>query len=203
MSRNVLNEESPHTYLDDLESFFYVLCWILVTFKGPGKTRKVTPQLIALWDDIGAPEYKHGHFMLDFKFLVDPWFGACFRDLATSLFRFFKRRRKYIGKPLSSLHPTRDYDDYISHVRKCITDMEIEDRGAEHHSPPLAPGLEGSHVPDEQARRKRRQDDADVAAPPPAKRRLRTLSRPMTPPLPRPRRSNANYGEEFVSPYCG
>ncbi|KAF6760792.1 kinase-like domain-containing protein [Ephemerocybe angulata] len=44
----------PHDYLDDLESFLYVLCHILLGFKKPGEPSKPTPDLIAGWDDPDA-----------------------------------------------------------------------------------------------------------------------------------------------------
>ena len=34
------HESTPHSYMDDLESFFYILCWICCGYDGPGKRSK-------------------------------------------------------------------------------------------------------------------------------------------------------------------
>ncbi|KAF8637550.1 hypothetical protein AX16_010784 [Volvariella volvacea WC 439] len=43
-----------HCHLDDLESFYYVLAWICLTFDGPGKKKAAEGQLPSLreWDDL-------------------------------------------------------------------------------------------------------------------------------------------------------
>ncbi|KAF4609494.1 hypothetical protein D9613_012347 [Agrocybe pediades] len=39
----------PHDYLDDLESFLYVLCWIAQRFENPGNLRKDPPPYFEKW----------------------------------------------------------------------------------------------------------------------------------------------------------
>ncbi|CAA7264865.1 unnamed protein product [Cyclocybe aegerita] len=56
-SANVLNsytepsECRPHSHLDDLESFFYTLCWICFSYSGVGKKIPGTPRTLLYWDD--------------------------------------------------------------------------------------------------------------------------------------------------------
>ncbi|KAH6880980.1 hypothetical protein BKA70DRAFT_1575554 [Coprinopsis sp. MPI-PUGE-AT-0042] len=55
-------EPLRQTYLDDLESFFYVFCYILMTFTGRRQQKEEMPWLIFKWDDPDAREsrtYKH------------------------------------------------------------------------------------------------------------------------------------------------
>ncbi len=42
------NKFTPHSYMDDLESFFYVLCWVCCGYSAPGRGSKIfrLPSLI-------------------------------------------------------------------------------------------------------------------------------------------------------------
>ena len=126
MSRNALDPVGPHTYLDDLESFYFVWCWILVAFEGPCKHKAETPKPIALWDHPAASTIKYGQFVGEFQLPIASWFGSSLHRLAVHLHQFFEFRFDLIGKPLSALHPTKDYDEFLAHIRQSITDLEEE-----------------------------------------------------------------------------
>ncbi|KAF8520515.1 hypothetical protein JB92DRAFT_3094664 [Gautieria morchelliformis] len=116
MSRNALDGKRPHTYIDDLEAFYFVLCWILMVYSGPHKVKAV-PKQAAWWDLPDAFVMKEGHFGIrEFRLPVDRWFGPCFKTLASRLFDFF-RVRGPIGRLI--VHPDdpkRDYDKYLGHT---------------------------------------------------------------------------------------
>ncbi|TFK66136.1 hypothetical protein BDN72DRAFT_880467 [Pluteus cervinus] len=40
----------PHDYLDDMESLFYVLCWICYQFESPGVRSEDTPDILLEWE---------------------------------------------------------------------------------------------------------------------------------------------------------
>jgi hypothetical protein len=130
MSRNVLRGKGPHTYFDDLESFYYVLAWLLASFHGPGAvsgtSKNPVPGYVEAWDGPSPFFLKHGQFAPLFELPVDPWFGTSLRHLALQLHLFFVRRSDLIGKPLSSLDPAKDYDEFLGHIRECIAELEKE-----------------------------------------------------------------------------
>ena len=190
-------EQGPHTYLDDLESFFYVLCWILASFEGPGNRVAEVPQLVALWDDPASHILKLGLFSGEFILPVSPWFGLSFRNLAAHLHHFFDVREDLVGKPFSSLDPAKDYDEYISHIRQSIVDLErevLEGEGvctALHENRATIP-----HVHGMKSRKRGRGslgDDEESDLPSARNQRPRSKHATVPPCCARPRRSTANY----------
>ncbi|KIJ57174.1 hypothetical protein M422DRAFT_40685 [Sphaerobolus stellatus SS14] len=110
MSRNVLLR-GTHTYLDDLESFYYVLRWILGVQTSAGL----------------AQTSKGGQFALgSHTLLIETWFGQSLGNLADRLRIFFCERLNIIGQDLFKLNPETDYTAYISEIEKCISEMETE-----------------------------------------------------------------------------
>jgi hypothetical protein len=125
MSVNVLRNIGPHTYLDDLESFFYVLCWIVTAFYGPGEMMVDTPPELSSWDQDIAASCKSGMLLFDrHDLLLQKWFGWPIHSLISHLFVFLKDRCLTRGKLLSALNPAADYDEYISHIRACVVELE-------------------------------------------------------------------------------
>jgi len=197
MSRNVLRETGPHTYLDDLESFFFVLCWILVAYQRPGIIRVEMPDTISLWDDPGSYLYKIGLLASEFKLPVSPWFGQSLRALLVRLHGFFNKREALLGRPPSDPDPVRDYDEFLSHIEQSITDLEQESVGAlmpDTHAPipdgaEVLVSLKRSYEPFNHG-----DEDEDLSLTP--SRRQPPPARPVKsqPLRKRPRRSTANYG---------
>ncbi|KAF8480545.1 hypothetical protein JB92DRAFT_3041434 [Gautieria morchelliformis] len=126
MSCNVLEGKAPHIYRDDLESFYYVLCWILMTYTGPQKVRAKLPVEVEWWSDLRSSHYKRDHFVGRLKVPVDPWFGPWLRALLTNLFVFFQIRGTGLGGPAVPADAQGDYVEYIGHIDQCIHDMEDE-----------------------------------------------------------------------------
>jgi serine/threonine protein kinase len=128
MSRNLLQNglESSHSYLDDLESFYYVLCWLICEYDGPGDVRtsrvtKTLPQLRNLDSKDGAT--KSEHIRNDFDLPIQPWFGQIFQEMAMQLHGFFHRR---INPDRPTLDPENDYQEFIGHFMHAIVKLGPE-----------------------------------------------------------------------------
>ncbi|KAJ3504711.1 hypothetical protein NLJ89_g7794 [Agrocybe chaxingu] len=87
----------PHSHLDDLESFFHVLCWICFKYVRPGQKLPNIPQILSFWDH----EDHRIAYMAKKTFFSDPltdrktgvvsdFFGAPFRKLLENLHAFFR-----------------------------------------------------------------------------------------------------------------
>ncbi|KAF8576675.1 hypothetical protein K439DRAFT_1397152 [Ramaria rubella] len=130
MSHNLLQswQQQRHSYLDDLESFYYVLCWMVCIYDGPGDQHgshiEETPPVLAAWDarDEGAAKRQHMHE--EFSLPVQPYFGDAVREMTMRLHDFFKYRTRGDGP---SLDVNRDYDEFIGYVKTAIQHVEPED----------------------------------------------------------------------------
>jgi hypothetical protein len=81
MSYNVLAGRQ-HTYVDDLESFYYVLLEACLDFKGPRSRTSEVPLPLLTWHDEGAAKSKEGNFIgSNFRHEIKPWWGESFRVL--------------------------------------------------------------------------------------------------------------------------
>ena len=89
------NKARPRSYMDDLESFFYVLCWICFGYDGPGKRIGHFKSTFSKWVDRRPDEgrmikiYLFYFFRDHTDFIVTDYFGDIFLDLVDSLHRFF------------------------------------------------------------------------------------------------------------------
>jgi len=83
-----------HDHLDDLESFFYVLCWVTIGYAGPNKPLKGTsrPSVLEEWDQNNArAAAAHEKAMaLHLSEKVTPYFGPTFQNLLFALHRFLR-----------------------------------------------------------------------------------------------------------------
>lgn len=86
----------PHDPGDDLESFFYVLCWICCGYSGPGHQLEATPKRFFAWESEDAQralDSKIVFFSKEFKkysLPVAPYFGKVFHDLIVDLHTYFR-----------------------------------------------------------------------------------------------------------------
>jgi hypothetical protein len=86
MSGSIENPPA-HDYLDDLESFYYVLCWICFGHDAPGKRITPQPDVITDWEDpssscIRAARLKEGFLFSKRLFpKVPPYFGPVIQTL--------------------------------------------------------------------------------------------------------------------------
>ena len=83
--------------MDDLESFFYVLCWICFGYDGPGKRIRHFRSTFSKWEDQRPEEGRMDKICLFFDifqnqtdFVVTDYFGDIFIDLVDSLHSFFR-----------------------------------------------------------------------------------------------------------------
>src|SRR5882724_9491396 len=120
MSRNILKERAAHTYFDDLESFYYVFCWLIASFDAAGIPKAELPTELTWWDGEQrfAGAMKGGHIADKFDLPVSPWFGQAIPALANRLHAFFRFRRK------PDRDHVEDYDDFLSCIRQGIADLE-------------------------------------------------------------------------------
>ncbi|KIM49675.1 hypothetical protein M413DRAFT_113979 [Hebeloma cylindrosporum] len=96
-----------YDHLDDLESFFYVLCWIC--FGHSGSREKVYPWPITLqnWESAApqtAAHLKASVFSMNLHWagICTPFFGDIFQDLLKDLQRFFLQ---HVNRKLDSVPP--------------------------------------------------------------------------------------------------
>ena len=139
MSRNVLKERAAHTYFDDLESFYYVFCWLIASFDTAGMPKAELPKELTWWDGerLFAGAMKGGHIGDDFDLPVSPWFGKAIPVLANRLHGFFRLRWNPTHDPVG------DYNDFISRIQKGITDLESEGPDVTNEAVLPAPGTKG------------------------------------------------------------
>ncbi|KIJ37513.1 hypothetical protein M422DRAFT_33638 [Sphaerobolus stellatus SS14] len=141
MSLNLLSKDSApkqQTYINDLESFYYVLCWIMWVYVEPGKKTSVTPYPASAWDeDMMVYTAKWAH-LKRLTFEADPfqpYFGASLPAMAERL-RILLRRfiilRASKGSEDSPLppEPEQDYSEFLAEIKKGISELELEE--AEH-----------------------------------------------------------------------
>ncbi|KAF8889425.1 hypothetical protein CPB84DRAFT_1785548 [Gymnopilus junonius] len=86
--KNKKSKSAPHSYLDDLESFYYVLCWICFGYSAPGERLDPFPEVLRDWagkDPFTCAAIKGLMFLgpnePDFEELVTDYFGLIFRNL--------------------------------------------------------------------------------------------------------------------------
>jgi len=191
MSRNILEERDSHTYFDDLESFYYVFCWVIGSFDAPGMPKAKFPDELTWWDreQLFAAAMKRGHIGDKFVIPVSPWFGQAIPALANRLHDFFRFRRKPTHNPVG------DYDDFLSRIRKGIADLESEGPDATNEAVLPAVGAKDAVL----SKRKRSSSiddeshtDSSRARARPIPAWLRIKDRPS---VARPRRAHANYGD--------
>ncbi|KAL1742499.1 hypothetical protein HDZ31DRAFT_65919 [Schizophyllum fasciatum] len=86
-----------HDYMDDLESFYWCMCWICFSFEGPGQP--TTNAILNQWqqdDPVAAAAFKFSHLMGVWQpSLVKPYFRKDFNTLLQSLHTLFQETNKY------------------------------------------------------------------------------------------------------------
>ena len=137
----------PHDYMDDLESFFYVLCWIVCGYSGPGNKLTVFPRYLLGWESADpqlAIVYKlsatsRDHFKETYS--ATPYFGPIFGTLMRQLSAFFSaadvKNRDFGDEPSPSLvelqfTSSKDYEIVLGYVNEAIEALELEPPETEH-----------------------------------------------------------------------
>lgn len=193
MSRNVLEGKNTHDYLDDLESFYFVLMSIIVLFNGPNSPKREPPDDIRRFAGERALAQKTSHFLQTrFSLEITDWFGAPFRNLASRLQSLFGTRLRnarlaeFDGENAPPVEPMKDSDEFLACVRQAIADVEHEDNLADTLAGIPLPA-KSSGIPENVPRAS---DDEDPSRP---KKRARLGIR-RSAASSRPKRKTANYG---------
>ena len=144
----------PHDHLDDLESFFYLFCWICLAFDGPDQLSPRRCSDLIRWehpDPIFAGGIKTT-MMLHFRQKVTSYFGPVFQKLLLALRGFLwphiylkiKQRddrtipRKHL---LDLAEPAKaDYAAMLGLIDQAIVDLDLEILNPQPITPtPVAP----------------------------------------------------------------
>jgi hypothetical protein len=129
MSYHVLSSEASHahSFFDDLESFYYVFCWLVCAYNGPGDIPgshlKKTPEVLAALDGKDR-EAKLKHLEQPFDLPVQPWFGDVFRNMMEQLHGLLQRR--IIEKDYEP-ESQRDYKEYLGYLDEAIVKLGPEE----------------------------------------------------------------------------
>ncbi|KAF8971790.1 hypothetical protein BDZ97DRAFT_1785143 [Flammula alnicola] len=126
-----------HDYLDDLESFFYVLCWVCFGYAGPNKKVEPLPEVLESWEKEEPQTAAMGKQTFFFRPLeessVTGFFGPIFHKLLLQLHTFFKHQvLRKIAIPKDQAAPclidlkTKAVEDYamvLGFVDEAIKDL--------------------------------------------------------------------------------
>ena len=134
------NVATTHDYLDDLESFFYVLFWICSTYEKAKQPRRgALPSTLARWEDNDAQSSSDAKNRIityplnKYTCPISTYFGDIFLDLLNSLRQFFKGQidRKFhsLGAPrgpLTALMPQSEehYAEVFGYIDLAIKAVE-------------------------------------------------------------------------------
>ncbi len=133
MSRNALEGKEVHSCMDDLESFYYVLVFIVLAYSGPKSPKDSIVSPLDDWRRPLAFKAKEGYFFFDFKYKLSDWFGAPFKNLAIQLHSIFKTHliQRFIAEHQNTSQPVLDpahvYDQFLAFTRCAIEEVEKED----------------------------------------------------------------------------
>ncbi|KIJ46125.1 hypothetical protein M422DRAFT_778612 [Sphaerobolus stellatus SS14] len=170
-----------NTYLDDLESFYYVLIYVIVFYEKPGIPQKTRPEILQEWEGPRAFESKEQHFSLPFNIKVPDYMGKAMECLASNMHAFFVSNSSRQGEIASPTARRAHYSSILKHFESAISmidaltaesaifsSSQIEQEPVEPPKPPKTVAKTG---------------------------KVRRRPRPRTPVVPRdrPRRKTANY----------
>jgi len=118
-------KKGTHTYSDDLESFFYVLTWIVAVYESPGILHNPIPELASFWDHQSSHALESGYLTEPYSPRpTSDWFGEEIKALIHRLWCWFRARHDERKRPLSERDPDKDYNEYLAEIQKCVDQME-------------------------------------------------------------------------------
>ncbi|KAF8643424.1 hypothetical protein AX16_009033 [Volvariella volvacea WC 439] len=173
-----------YTFLDDLESFFYVLLFICVGYDAPGKRKEQLPSCVMQLRSF------EGHFVQH----ISPYFGPIFIQLLKDLLAVFwtgglptdqLRPLLYLEESRKHLlvDPQAIYRSYLASIDSAIEKLEWSNTLSV-----LSPDVKPAHkTPPKRKLDKSAEDDSGVCPPPPRKRRP-SKAEVVTKPVPPSRR---------------
>ncbi|KAF8648219.1 hypothetical protein AX16_006357 [Volvariella volvacea WC 439] len=125
-----------HDYLDDLQSFFYVLAWICIAYDGPGKRKSTLPQMLQSWSKrsdhsfIREKSAHHVGFERHFAQNVSPYFGDVFTNLLRDLHNIFWHVKPgaTFAAPLPgcNYNPEEIYDRFLSAIDVALSALKSD-----------------------------------------------------------------------------
>ena len=132
--------EYTRDYLDDLESFFYLLCKICSSFTSPGSQVERMPDFVSQWDQVDARLAALAKFntLLCADYEVTPYFGPIVQTLLDKLHQFIasaagrkrtmrlkRERRKEPPPSWVDLRPAadRDYARVLGFIDEAIEEL--------------------------------------------------------------------------------
>jgi hypothetical protein len=122
MCRNALFGQSANSYLDDLESFYWILCFIICVHGRPGPSRcELSPamELLFTTKPQAAANAKEDHFETTFHLPVSPFFGLPIVDLVRKLHGFFRNR--IIQEAAANREAARlDYQEIVGYFASTV-----------------------------------------------------------------------------------
>jgi len=133
-----------HTYLDDLESFVWVLVDITHNFLGPGSESSTTVLRWMQLESTSSPESVRQAFTSKMEFLekadldVKPYFGHIFEKLLDNLCSFIRFRyfAEYVPPTINTLwseilrRSMNDYEEVLLYFERAIQELRNEDLDA-------------------------------------------------------------------------
>jgi len=123
------------SHLDDLESIYWILCFIIAHHDGPDlATSRLakTPSVLVGWlseDEWSAVIAKNSHLTEDFNLPVQDWFRPL-EPLARSLHSFFQSRilardeARRLGEALPLPDAREDYEKFVAMFSQAIQAVE-------------------------------------------------------------------------------
>ena len=132
MSRNALKGIEPQTYLDDLESFYYVLLYIARIHMDIRISGQRLPSPFDPWEGPTAFESKSGFIPNIFDYDVDPRLGKPFQTLVERMHAVFRNMliRALLAhtrdEPPPVVNHEEVYNMMLSHVRDAIDELNRE-----------------------------------------------------------------------------
>jgi hypothetical protein len=135
MAINVLRRNQPHTYRDDLESFFYVLIWICVMYESTGNRHYIRdaqdkicpPTVLDGWSRADAAAVKYSEMTEEAEFqVILNGFSDGFWELEGMMKEI--RQALFQGGLTAGSEEARDrlYDAFLGIVRRQLNKMSEE-----------------------------------------------------------------------------
>ncbi|KAF8648185.1 hypothetical protein AX16_006324 [Volvariella volvacea WC 439] len=158
-----------HDYLDDLQSFFYVLTWICIAYEGPGQKKSELPSMLQAWlqDDldehIKSKAEQHSSFDEYSALHVSPYFGEVFvhllRDLQAIFWQLNPEESLPIPLPGSSYNAEEIYDRFLSAIDKALSALHSE--SSEDIKPTIPVASPSSNLISSKKRKRTPSEDSD------------------------------------------
>lgn len=132
MAMNVLRCDGPHSYRDDLESFFYVLIWICVIYESTGdrhyiqdaEDKPCSPQVLNGWSRADAADVKFAQMFDEgsFQGILDG-FSDGFRELESMMTEIRQTLSKSHEGGVNKVRQGRLYDAFLGAIQRQLDEM--------------------------------------------------------------------------------